>query len=138
MAKKTFPAELIYLHEMLSFIYENCLLQGFDLNSSEKVILATEEALVNVIHHGYPDKRGTIELVCEKLDVKPGLKISIIDKGIPFDPALKAIKFKQEHPQPILDYAIGGYGIYLYAEIMDIIEYQRDNDINILILIKYL
>lgn len=138
MCEKRFIADLDQLHEMLGFIEEFCAENEFDPITVNKILLATEEALVNVIHHGYSNQgHGYIELDCEKTE-HPGVKICIRDQGIPFDPREKAKKIKTTHHTPAEDPSIGGYGIYLYNEIMDSVEYQRTNGVNILCLIKYL
>ena len=57
--------------------------------------LAIEEAISNIIHHGYPqNQKGEIIL---KTSVAPGLLIAqIIDDGISFDPTKSDMDFKPE------------------------------------------
>ncbi|MBA3722350.1 MAG: anti-sigma regulatory factor [Parachlamydiaceae bacterium] len=138
MVEKVFIANIEYLHEMLGFIKSFCIENGFDLNSMNKIALATEEALVNIIHHGYKNKKGTIEIICEKCTPQPGVKIVLKDKGVPFNPIEQVQKIKKNHKTPLEDSSIGGYGIFLYVEIMDEVEYKRIDDMNFLFLIKYL
>lgn len=141
MHQKIFPAELDRLYEMLELIRnygESCHISPSVL---DQIILATEEALVNIINYGYPDeKKGTVEIVCQNSTPKAGIQITIKDQGIPFNPienapltppALSATPNKTEN-------TLGGYGIYILIGLMDRVEYQRIDGGNILTLVKYL
>jgi len=109
---------------MLEFVKEFKIPKGY----LDKVILAVEEVVVNIIRHGYPQKDGLIEMSCEETAI-PGLKITIIDSGIPFNPTVQSFIPSQER--------LGGVGIHLYRELMDKVEYIRSNDQNRLTLTKY-
>lgn len=142
MQKKTFPAKLEYLHEMLAFIQTYGLNQNIPVSLVDKIVLAAEEALVNIINYGYPDQTpdGTIEMTCQDSEERSGLKIMIKDQGVPFNPVeqvpnLKSLSTKSED---VANRPIGGYGIYIFVGIMDRIEYQRIDSGNILTLTKYL
>jgi anti-sigma regulatory factor (Ser/Thr protein kinase) len=94
--------------------------------------LVLEEALTNVILYGFDDEnKHTISIEFGKSGDL--LTISIIDDGHEYDPTLK------EDPDITLaadERPIGGLGIYLIKKIMDIVEYQRINSKNHLILTK--
>lgn len=132
---KSFSASLDKLYEMLMFIKEQSEEIGFDNDIVSKIELASEEALVNIISYGYPGRLGNIEIECERLENK-GIKIVFRDKGIPYNPLrnLKQIDtkpFKQEK-------TIGGYGIHFILTIMDEVLYNREENVNVLTLVKYL
>lgn len=142
MKKKVFPAQLEYLHEMLNFIQTYGASQNIPHDLTDKIILATEEALVNVINYGYPDQTpdGTVEITCQESEKQHGLKIIIKDQGVPFNPVEQAPPPKS--PTDFIKsedkaYALGGYGIYIFVGIMDRVEYQRTDGGNILTLVKY-
>lgn len=143
MYKRVFPASMDYLHDMLDFIEIYCLNRGFDKCTVDKITLATEEAIVNIIHYGYPNKNGEIELSCEESPYKPGVRIFLKDQGVPFNPISKAEENrKKRQKKELLDFEqdipLGGYGIYIFVGIMDRVEYQRSEHGNILSLVKYL
>jgi serine/threonine-protein kinase RsbW len=154
MHKKTFPARIDQLHGMLNFIQIYGKNKQIPSLLLDKIILAAEEALVNVINYGYPDENGTIDLSCEETGLKPGLRILIKDYGIPFNPINEALIKKkkplgkqasqekksevEENQIPKEDHQIGGYGIYIFVGIMDCVEYKRMDGGNVLSLIKYL
>jgi serine/threonine-protein kinase RsbW len=93
--------------------------------------LAVEEAITNIIMHGYKGRTGTILISCRATH---GLvEVQIEDNGVPFDPL--------SVPEPDLtgnveDRHIGGLGIFLIRQVMDEIVYRFENGKNILTLVK--
>ena len=61
------------------------------------------------------------------------LKTIITDSGVAFDPTAKE---KADTSLSVEDRQIGGLGILLIRELMDAINYERENGKNILTLIK--
>jgi serine/threonine-protein kinase RsbW len=93
--------------------------------------LAVEEAITNVIVHGYEGREGEIAITCRA--TKGIVEIQIEDTAPPFDPL--------SLPEPDLtasvdDRKIGGLGIFLIRQVMDNIVYRHEDNKNILILIK--
>ena len=81
-----------------------------------------------------------IQIVCEEPSSQSGVKISIYDQGVPFNPIEKAPKTPPSS-SPLLNQrgdALGGYGIYILIGVMDEVEYQRLESGNKLSLTKYL
>lgn len=122
---KKFQASLDQLYDMLDFIRDEAKSVGFEPRSVSKIELACEEALVNIIQHGYPDFRGNIEIFCLRPESK-GIKIVIKDHGIPFNPLSLS---KKEGT---------GYGIFFIIRLMDEVSYVREENSNILTLVKFL
>lgn len=96
--------------------------------------LAIEEAISNIIHHGYPkNEKGKITL---RTSVAPGLLIAqIIDHGISFDPTKSenetsgdGISLEQQLTQ--------GLGLFMIRRTMDKVEYHSTDNHNELILTK--
>jgi serine/threonine-protein kinase RsbW len=93
--------------------------------------LAVEEAITNVIVHGYEGREGEIVIACRA--TKGIVEIQIEDTAPPFDPL--------SLPEPDLtasvdDRKIGGLGIFLIRQVMDDIVYRHEDNKNILILVK--
>ena len=136
MHHKTFPAHLNHLHEMLTFIQKYGQKKRVESSILNKIILAAEEAIVNIINYGYPNQKGKIEVSCQEYHDKKGLKIQIKDHGIPFDPTIQSFMLDQQQlPKEVGE--LGGYGIHIFVGIMDRVEYQRLEEGNLLSLIKY-
>lgn len=136
MTMHSFPGRLSLLHEMLKFIVTHAETKGFSSEGIDKIILATEEALVNVIKHGNCGDTCMVEIYCEESS-PPGLRITIVDYCPPFDPIAWAKKTYSSLNSKN-DFPVGGHGISLYLSIMDRVEYQRREQTNCLLLTKYL
>lgn len=99
---------------------------------SRQLQLAVEEALVNVIDYAYPvGKEDTIEV--RMMSDGQILKIVIMDSGVPFDPTAKE---KADTTLPAEERQIGGLGILLVRELMDSINYERNQGKNVLTLVR--
>lgn len=101
---------------------------------TSQLMLAVEEAVVNVMNYAYPKgTKGDIHILAEANDQR--LKFVISDRGMPFDPTTRkevdTTLSAEERP-------IGGLGIHLITQLMDSINYERRNNMNVLTLRKKL
>lgn len=117
--------EITRLAEEIERFVESRLLPGklaFQLN------LAVEEIVTNSIKYGYDDQgEHQIELV---LETKEGaVLVTVIDDGRQFNPleAPEADTGLSAEDRPV-----GGLGIHLVRQIMEDVEYRRENSRNIL------
>ena len=132
---KVFSAELDKLYDMLDFIRMQALDAGFDPCYVNKIELATEEVLVNIISYGYPNgEHGKIEIECSLSD-NFDLEIIIKDKGIPYNP-LKA-QTERDSKANLDERSVGGYGIFFILNLMDEVMYKREENSNVLTLKKF-
>lgn len=96
------------------------------------VNLALEEIVSNVMLYAYPhDKSG--QVFVEFTRDRQTVTFTVSDSGIPFDPTKKDevdITLSAE------ERAIGGLGIHLVRQLMDEISYSREEEKNVLTLIK--
>jgi anti-sigma regulatory factor (Ser/Thr protein kinase) len=125
-----FSATLDHLHEMIQWISEK--LSSLDPHILSKITLASEEAIVNVIHHAYANRGGDLEI---QIELVPGkqLQITFIDEGISFDP----LSLKEHSPPSSLEeQKIGGLGISLMRKCVDQLLYHKIENRNLLTLIK--
>lgn len=117
---------------------------GLENSLAANLRLAIEEAVVNVMQYAYP--KGTRDKIKLEADVlepestadtadKELLRIIISDEGMPFDPTempeADTSLSAEERP-------IGGLGIFLMRELMDSINYERNDGRNTLTLKKYI
>jgi anti-sigma regulatory factor (Ser/Thr protein kinase) len=133
MPRIQLAARLENLAPMLAFIEQRAKELGFDVTKLDRMHLAFEEALVNVINYAYPNKYGNIEITYEVKEDRRFV-VEIIDWGIPFDPLSLP---KPDVEAPIEKRKVGGLGVYLIRTIMDEVSYRREQDRNILTLTKY-
>ena len=96
--------------------------------------LALEEAVVNVMEYAYPEgQKGNVEI--EVTADQQWMTFVITDTGIAFDPTTKedadTTLSAEERP-------IGGLGIFMVRQLMDVIDYKRKDNKNVLTLRKKL
>ncbi len=92
---------------------------GFNEFQCGQISLAVDEALCNVITHGY-DRRddGKLWLNLWPLDNPPGIKVVIEDLARQVDPG-------SIQPRDLDDVRPGGLGVHIIREIMDKVTYER-------------
>jgi serine/threonine-protein kinase RsbW len=102
------------------------------------IVRSVDEALTNVIRHAYEGREGLpIELTCRRLwtDGEPavpyGVEIVIEDSGVAANP-------QKLRSRPLDEIRPGGLGIHFMKQSMDIVEFSRENDKNVLRMVKYL
>lgn len=130
----TLPNDVKAVPQLASFIEEVAEKHGADLSTVMNINLALEEAVVNVMNYAYP--KGTSGEINVNASFNEGtLVFTLSDAGTPFDPT------QSKEPDLSLeaeDRPIGGLGIHLIRQLMDSIEYRRENGRNILTLKKKL
>jgi serine/threonine-protein kinase RsbW len=127
-----FIASFENLYLMLDCVETESKNRGFSENEADKIRLALEEVLTNIIYYAYDNQKGHIEIHCDHpLDHHKGIVFVIHDQGKPFNP----LQYSDEIHSIDL---VGGYGIIIYTGIMDNSSYDRIGNSNILMLTKYL
>ena len=103
---------------------------GCPLKLQTKICVAVEELFVNIAHYAYKDEIGKATI---RITVGGEVIIEFEDEGLPFNP------LEKEDPDiktSIRDREIGGMGIFMVKQIMDSVEYLRENDKNMLTIRK--
>jgi len=98
-----------------------------------EIRLVLEEIVTNIISYGYED-RVDHAIHVDIVNTDQAITLRIRDDARPFNPI--------EQPAPELeisieDRGIGGMGIHIVSEIMDEIGYKREEDSNLLVMIKH-
>ena len=119
------------LNEFIDLVAEEV---GLDMSLTMSLNLALEEAVVNVMEYAYPEgQKGNVEI--EVTADQEWMTFVIADTGIAFDPTMKedadTTLSAEERP-------IGGLGIFLVRQLMDVIDYKRQDNKNVLTLQKKL
>ena len=96
--------------------------------------LVLEEAITNIINYGFVDAAVHI-ISLEFSRTTERLQVQISDDGKAFDPTAAS---EPDINLPVEDRPVGGLGILLVKSFMDKVAYRRENDMNILTLIKFL
>ena len=129
---ETFSANLKSLQAMIHWIRLQLYSHGLDETNIRKTELASEEALVNIIKHGYKKQAGTVEIELKAFETH--IEILLRDYGPAFNPLEQEIAF---NPLATLEErSLGGLGILFIRKYMDEVRYWRDKNMNVLVLIK--
>lgn len=122
--------------ELLKMIVEMtkhvAVINQFAPADAQKIALALDEAITNVIKHSYNDAMDEnieVEFYCHK----KGLKIRIIFTGVP--PVLEKIGIDLN--KMIKEKKKGGLGVELMRRIMDSVEYKTTGNTNTCEMIKW-
>ena len=99
-----------------------------DLNSFH---LALEEAVTNVIHHGYVDGQAHEFTVTLAADPAGRVTAVVSDDAPAFDPVARP---PVDTSRPLEERPIGGLGVHLIKNLMDSVRYERRDGRNILTL----
>jgi serine/threonine-protein kinase RsbW len=94
---------------------------GFQEDQAAQIVLAIDEALANVMKHGYggaSDGRIWVRFIPMRDDAKgPGLRVVVEDEGVQVDPA--GIKGRD-----LEDIRPGGLGVHIIRQVMDLASYE--------------
>ena len=95
-----------------------------------EIRLVLEEIVTNIISYGYEDK-ARHEIAVSIVNGEEDITVSVRDDAKPFN--------LLEYPRPDLeipleDRGVGGMGIHMIREIMDEINYKREDDGNLLVM----
>jgi len=127
----TIPSDLEEIAKVSDALESLMLDQGFPGEDILDTQLAVEEAVTNIIVHGYENTAGEIVITCRAGPVE--ISIQLEDRAVPFNPLLMP---EPDLEQNIEEREIGGLGIFLARQIMSDIQYRFDDGKNILTMIK--
>ncbi|MDI6804480.1 MAG: ATP-binding protein [Bacteroidota bacterium] len=116
------------------FVTDAALSSGFDEDTTNRIVLAVDEACTNIIRHAYKNiSNKPIEV--RIIQNKNKFEVMITDYGKPFDPnSVKEPDIKDNFK----NYKKGGFGIFLMRSLVDEVDFRRDEgQKNIVRLIKY-
>ena len=133
MTKKTFPAKVEALSDVLGFVDQMIDSYGCPMKIQTALCVAIEEVFVNVAHYAYGGGEGDMALAIGFDEESRTITFRMTDKGIPFDPLKK--------PDPDITLSaeereIGGLGIFITKKTMDSVTYTYENGENILTMTK--
>lgn len=136
LSKNIFQSNCNVLKEIRELIRKTCEQQQVKKAITENIILAVNEASMNIIQHAYendPANEFTVLIAISKKNNNKELVIQLIDQAEKIDPT----KIKSRN---LNDIKPGGLGVHIIHELMDSINYlQHDkNKGNILELRKKL
>lgn len=122
----------IYLGGIRRMLDSVCEKMGLDQHQSARICLAVDEAICNVIRHGYDNSpEGRITLQLTRLEeTNPMLLVEILDRGKQAD--LNSIRSRN-----LDDIRPGGLGVHIINEIMEDVEYSHRKDGGMRLTMRY-
>jgi sigma-B regulation protein RsbU (phosphoserine phosphatase) len=118
------------LPEVLEFVNSGLTELNFLPSQIKHVSIITEEIFVNIAKYAYPNtSTGSVHMRMRRESATGALLLSFVDNGIPFNPLERPIP---DITQDAEHRAIGGLGIYLISNLVDVLDYQYQDNQNIL------
>ena len=111
-------AELTKLDDIRQFVERSATSLRADKRVISDLKLAVDEAVTNIIFHGYEKSHGTIEISVER--VAAALIVCLRDSAPQFDPS----SYISSDLPPSEREAPGGFGIRLIKDVMDEVSYR--------------
>jgi len=125
------PAEISNLRKFIELVSRCAEEQGLSPERIIEIGVATEEVLVNICKYAYQDQVGEVKVSC-MLDDESRFIIEIEDTGIPFDVhGLDAPDLTDD----ISERQVGGLGVFIIKELVEDVQYRREDNKNILKLV---
>jgi serine/threonine-protein kinase RsbW len=124
-------SDVAEIPEVTAWLEEVMRGSGFTEEAILDTQLAVEEAITNVIVHGYKESGGEVVISCYVHSDR--MEVEIADTAPRFDPL--------SIPEPDLDGGIekrriGGLGVFLIRQVMDGVSYRYENGKNVLLMTK--
>jgi len=129
----TIPNDNAFIGVAKTYVGEIAKKLGFHERDCLTIEEAVGEAVTAVIAHSFePHQRATLDISCERVPL--GLKVTIADQGLPFDPT----RFSEPTPGETSQNS-SKPGISLFKESMDEVEFHNLGPAGKeIVLIKYL
>ncbi len=122
LSKMIFPSKSDALKDIREQVRKTCEQQQSNKTLTENIILAVNEASMNIIQHGYandPDNEFTILIGLANSKDKKELIIQLIDQANKIDQS----KIKS---RDLDDIKPGGIGVHMIHKLMDSVNYLND------------
>ena len=127
----TIGSDIAEIPEVSAWLEEVMQASGFSEEAILDTQLAVEEAITNVIVHGYKKPGGEVSITCHISS--DCLEVEIADTAPRFDP----LSIPEPNIESSIDQrSIGGLGVFLIRQVMDGVSYRYENGKNILVLTK--
>lgn len=123
----TVTAVIENLDQAINFIEDRAEQSGMGTQKKFGLLIAVEEAFVNVCHYAYPDSRGEVSLSCTTDTTD--FVVEIVDQGGPFDLLSLPVP---DTTAAIMERQIGGLGVHFIRTFTDDVRYRREDGRNIL------
>ena len=115
------------LNQVIDFVEECADRFGLETKKKFGMLIAVEEAFVNVCHYAYQEGEGKVSFACGADDDTVVVEVS--DNGCQFDVLSLP---EPDTTSDVMDRQIGGLGIHFIRKLTDSVSYRWENGQNIL------
>ena len=131
----TIANDLACLSEVREAVSRSVREGGFPAQFVNRLQIAVDEAVTNIIEHGYSGQARGKGSIWITIDVsKDRFRIEIADNGTTFDPNTLSDIDIAKH---VSTGSSGGLGVFLMRKIMDVVDYRFEAGVkNRLVLVK--
>ena len=129
MKELTIAATIENISTVTDFVNEQLEALDCPMKAQMQIDIAIDELFGNIVHYAYSPDIGDASVRVEVVEDPLAVVITFIDKGVPYDPLVKA------DPNTTLsaeEREIGGLGIFMVKKSMDDITYEYKDGQNIL------
>lgn len=135
-AKPDFAITILSQTQLLKMVVELtrhiATLAQFPLREAQRISLAIDEAVTNVIKHSYGNRQGR-EIILEYFLAEAGLRIRVLYSGLAPDISDEEVNIGRM----IKTKRKGGLGVKLMKTIMDSVAYSTQAGLNVCEMIKW-
>jgi len=126
LSQQTFKSNCNVLSDIRDLVRDICESNNINKTITENIILAVNEACMNIIQHGYnndPDNEFSILVALSENNKKHEIVIQLVDQANKIDPT----KIKS---RDLDDIKPGGIGVHIIHELMDSVNYLDDKGVS--------
>lgn len=129
----TSEARTANLETIIAFVEERADRIGLENKRKFGLLIAIEEAFINVCNHAYGGAAGEFSIACGHDD--HDFTVEMTDKGTPFDLMSPP---EADTTSTLMERQIGGLGIHFIRNLTDGVHYRREAGKNILRLLLHI
>lgn len=131
----TITNDLAHLAQVREIVARAVVEGGFPRHYVNRLQIAVDEAITNIIEHGYAGQQRGVGEIWMRVDAsQERFRIEIADDGSAFDPNTLSDLDIASH---VAQGASGGLGVFLMRKIMDVVDYHFESGLkNRLVLVK--
>ncbi len=121
------------VNKVREFISEICNIYSIHFGDIEDIVIASDEAMTNIIMHGLADSQKKCDegsQITFRIKIFPEEKVlvELLDRGVEFH---VGIVDKPNVMDNLNGDRVGGFGLYIIYSVMDSVHYKRISGVNV-------
>jgi len=106
---------------------------GCPPKANAQIDICIDELVANIAHYAYGSETGNATVRLDFDEAERIVSLAFIDSGMPFDPLDVP---EPDITSPLAERPIGGLGLFMVKNMMDSMDYRREDGHNILTISK--